>query len=84
MTRWPTLYSDLKLTKLQIPNSGLFSFQYARAQVIQYTVPIYVDGTVAVVPLKMGKDHSVLIRPFGWRVWAAALVGNSIGILGVI
>ena len=44
-------------------------------------MPIYVDGTVAVVPLKMGKDHSVLIRPFGWKVWTGTLVSTVVYII---
>ena len=48
---------------------GPFSFNLARSQVIQYTLPVYVDNIIAVMPFKMADDHGVLIRPFKWRVW---------------
>ena len=46
----------------------------ARSQVIQYTLPIYVDNIIAVMPYKMEDDHGVLLRPFKWEVWVGIVL----------
>ena len=60
---------------------GPFVFHPGRASVVQYTAPIYVDGMMAVIPFKMFKDQSILIRPFGWQVWLFVLISTTLYIL---
>ena len=49
--------------------TGPFSFNLARSQVVQYTLPVYTDNIIALMPFKRADDHSIIFRPFEWRVW---------------
>ena len=44
-----------------------------RAQVIEYTIPVYVDDQVALVPFKPSRDQAILIKVFDWRIWLVLL-----------
>ena len=49
---------------------GPFAVTLVRSQVIDYTIPVYIDDMTALVSLEIKKDQAILIRPFEWRVWA--------------
>ena len=40
-----------------------------RAQIVDFTIPVYIDPLSCLVPLKIEKVPDVLIKPFDWRVW---------------
>ena len=48
---------------------GPFAVTLVRSQVIDYTIPVYIDDMTGLLSLEIKKDQAVLIRPFDWRVW---------------
>ena len=40
-----------------------------RSEVIDYTIPVYIDDLTGLVAIKVKKDQAILVRPFDWRVW---------------
>ena len=54
-------------------HTGPFSVNDQRAQVIEYTIPVYVDDQVALIPYKPSRNQAVLIKVFDWRIWLTLL-----------
>ena len=48
---------------------GPFAVTLVRSQVIDYTIPVYIDDMTGLLSLEIKKDQAILIRPFDWRVW---------------
>ena len=53
---------------------GPFAITQERARFVDFSVPVYTDDILFLMPLKLEKDASILIRPFGWRVWIIVLL----------
>ena len=45
-----------------------------RAQIVDFTLPVYTDQILGLVPLIIEKDPRVLSKPFDWRVWLVLAV----------
>ena len=48
---------------------GPFGFRVDRAQVVDFTIPVYIDDLVGIIPFKTEEDHSILGKPFDWPTW---------------
>ena len=42
-----------------------------RAEIVDFTVPVYTDHIMGVVPFKIKDQRDARIEPFHWNVWAA-------------
>ena len=54
--------------------TGPFSHTYIRSQVVDFSLPVYIDYGTGFFALKIKKDYSILIRAFDWRVWTGFLI----------
>ena len=63
---------------------GPFIVNEERARVIDFTIPVYIDDILGIIPFKVEKDSAVIIRPFSWRVWLAILGITSLYLLSVL
>ena len=50
---------------------------------IDFTVPVYIDDLLGIIPFKVERDSAVVIRPFGWRVWLALIATTPLYLLSV-
>ncbi|XP_069999655.1 glutamate receptor ionotropic, kainate glr-3 isoform X2 [Penaeus vannamei] len=64
---------------------GPFSITYKRSQIIDYSVPLYIDSFGIFLPRpRKERDLAVIVKPFAWQVWAALLALMAISMaLGV-
>ena len=53
---------------------GPFAVTLRRSKVIDYSDSVFLDDLTALVPFKMSKDNSILIRPFQWEVWFGLMI----------
>ena len=60
---------------------GPFAVTLQRSKVIDYSESVFMDDLTALVPFKMSKDNSLLIRPFQWEVWIGLLTLTPIYII---
>ena len=49
--------------------SGPFALQWDRAEIVDFTLPVYTDHIVGLVPLKIENNKDAQIKPFDWRAW---------------
>lgn len=49
--------------------SGPFAMQGDRAEIVDFSLPVYTGHIVALIPLKMVNNQDALIKPFDWRSW---------------
>ena len=56
-----------------------------RSKVVDFSLPVVTDDTTGFLSFGVGKDHGILIRAFGWRVWLAVVIITPlyIAILGL-
>ena len=66
-------------------SQGPFGLTWLRSQVVDYSLPIVVDDMTGFLSLELSKDHGILYRAFGWRVWLAVVIITPlfIAILGL-
>ena len=50
---------------------------------IDFTVPVYIDDLLGIIPFKVERDSAVVIRPFGWGVWLALIATTPLYLLSV-
>ena len=55
------------------PLLGPFSHTYIRSQVVDFSIPVYIDYGTGFLAMEIHKDYSILIRAFGWRMWTGFL-----------
>ena len=41
-----------------------------RTEIVDFSVPVYTDQVIGLVPLKIKDNRDARIEPFHWRVWA--------------
>ena len=41
-----------------------------RAEIVDFTIPVYTDHVMGVVPFKIKDQRDARIEPFHWKVWA--------------
>ncbi|XP_047488149.1 probable glutamate receptor [Penaeus chinensis] len=66
---------------------GPFSITYMRSQVIDYSVPLYIDSFGIFLPRPYReRDLTGFVKPFGWEVWATLLIllSTSMGLGAII
>ena len=44
--------------------------QWDRAEIVDFSLSVYTDHIIGIVPLKIKDNIDALIQPFNWRVWA--------------
>ena len=49
--------------------AGPFSMTLIRSEVVDFTIPVYIDDLTGLVSMEVKKDQAILVRPFDWRVW---------------
>ena len=58
---------------------GPFIPRYDRSRVVEFTIPVTYGGMVAVVPFRQpGNDMTLIVQPFGWRLWICVLASPFI------
>ena len=60
---------------------GPFAVTLQRSKVIDYSESVFMDDLTALVPFKMSKDNSILIRTFQWEVWICLLIVTPVYII---
>ena len=61
------------LYNIVFPLIGPFSHTYIRSQVVDFSIPVYIDYGTGFLAMEIPKDYSILIRAFGWRMWTGFL-----------
>ena len=57
---------------------GPFSQTLRRSQVVDFSLPVYIDYGIGFLSMDIKKDYSILIRTFDWRVWLGVLLVTPI------
>ena len=58
--------------------AGPFGITLIRSQVVDYTIPVYIDDFNALVSMEVKKDQAILVRPFDWKVWIVVFIVTPI------
>ena len=53
---------------------GPFAITQQRARDVDFSVSVYTDDIVFMMPFKVENDPGIIMRPFGWRVWIIVLL----------
>lgn len=53
---------------------GPFAIMPQRARDVDFSITLYQDDTVFMMPLNIEKDSRIIMRPFEWRVWILVLL----------
>ena len=62
---------------------GPFSHTYIRSQVVDFSLPVYIDYGTGFFALEIKTDYLILIRAFDWRVWLGFLILTPVFIITV-
>ena len=58
--------------------TGPFGITLIRSEVVDYTIPVYIDDFTGLVSMEVNKDQAILVRPFDWKVWIVVFIVTPI------